>query len=125
MSHTIRTLVGSGNDKSIVNLITISGADETDLVVYDNSAFINNVNKGIVMGYSISGSDSLVTLEWDQTTDSSIVSVNPVNSPKLNMSKFGGVPNPRGSGATGDVLLTTSGIGAGEIVTVFLWVLQI
>lgn len=124
MSHTSQTLLGAGNDKSVVILYTISGADETDAVIYDNSAFINDVSKGVCMGYVISGSDALVVLEWDQTTDSTIAAVNPVNSPKLNMSKYGGVPNPNGSGATGDIVVTTTGIGAGEVVTITLWVYQ-
>ena len=54
---TIRTLIGSGSDKEIVQLVTVSGADVTNAVVYNNSNFVNNVNKGILMGYMISGSD--------------------------------------------------------------------
>jgi len=124
MSMTSRTLVGSGSEKVLVLLRTITGADETNTIIYDNSAFVNNTAKGNLMGYMISGSDSLVSLAWDQTTDSPIVSVNPVNSPKANYKKFGGIHNPNGTGATGDMLVTTSGVGAGETVTIILWIHQ-
>lgn len=122
---TSQVLQGAGKDKSVVILYTISGADVTDEVIFDNSAFCNDPTKGVVMGYMISGSDCLVNLEWDQTTDSPIVAVNPINSPKANMSKFGGIPNPSGTGATGDILVTTAGVAAGEIVTIILWIYQI
>lgn len=125
MAMTSRTLVGAGKDKTLVLLRTISGADETGTVIYDNSAFVNDVNKGNLMGYMISGSDSLVSLAWDQTTDSPIVSVNPINSPKAKLVSFGGIPNPKGAGATGDILVTTTGIGAGEVVTIILWINQL
>lgn len=125
MSTTSRILQGEGKEKSIVILYTINGADVTNAVIYDNSTLINDTSKGVLMGYMISGSDSLVSLAWDQTTDSPIVAVNPINSPKANMMRFGGIHNPNGTGATGDILITSTGIGAGELVTVILWIYQI
>lgn len=125
MSIVSRILQGEGNEKSVTILITVSGADVTNSVVYDNSTLINDTSKGCLMGYMISGSDSLVNLTWDQTTDSPILAANPVNSPKGNMSKFGGIHNPNGAGATGDILLTTLGVASGEIVTIILWIYQI
>ncbi len=126
MAVTSRTLVGGGDNKVLVLLVTISGADETGTVIYDNSAFVNNPGKGSLAKYSISGSDSLVSLAWDQTTDSPIVSVNPVNSPKMDFKKFGinGIANPNGTGATGDIVVTTVGIGAGDVVSIILWIDQ-
>lgn len=126
MAITSRTLIGSGSDKVVVLLVTISGADETGTVIYDNSAFVNNPGKGSLAKYSITGSDCLVSLAWDQTTDSPIVSVNPVNSPKVDYKKFGinGIPNPNGTGATGDIVVTTTGVGATGAVTIILWIDQ-
>lgn len=125
MAVTQRTLIGSGKDKVLVILTTIDTTDVTAQVIYDNSAFVNDVSKGNLMGYMVSGSDSLVRLFWDQTTDSPIVSLNPINSPKAKLGSFGGIPNPSGTGATGDIVVTTTGLGAGKAITIILWINQI
>lgn len=122
MAITQRTLVNGR--KNIIRLITISGADETATVIYDNSAFVDDVTKGNLMQCKMSGSDCLVQLFWDQTTDSSILAANPINSPKFDFRYEGGIPNPNGAGATGDIIVTTTGIGAGEAVTIEIWVIQ-
>lgn len=128
MANTVtqRTLLGGANSKNVVHLITIvsDGSEETDLVVYDNSAFINNVNKGNLMAVRASGSDCVCRLEWDQTTDSPAVSLNPAHDQHMCFKSFGGIKNPKGTGATGDLLLTTSGLDAGDEVTLILEIAQ-
>ncbi len=124
MTMVSRTLVGAGPSKVLVLHRTISAADETNTVIYDNSAFVNDVSKGNLMRCIISGSDALINLAWDQTTDSPVLSANPATSPKFNFFDFGGIPNPNATGATGDLLVTTSGVAAGESVTIILWILQ-
>ncbi len=123
---TQRTLYGSGSMKTIVRSINIvsDGSEESDLVIFDNSAFCNNVAKGRVMKISASGSDCTCTIEWDQTTDSPIANFNPANNTPLCFHKFGGITNPNGTGATGDILLTTTGLDSGDVVTIFITVDQ-
>lgn len=125
MAVVQRVLQGGRDDKVIVIHTTITDADVTNQIIFDNSAFANNPLLGKFMCYAISGSDSLVQLSWDQTTDSSIVAVNPINSPKLKMFSFGGIPNPKGAGATGDILCTTTGLTAGSVVTIIIRVDQV
>lgn len=125
MATVQRVLQGSGKDKVVVVHTTITDADVTDFVLYDNSAFINDVTThSRLMSVMISGSDALVNLEWDQTTDSPIKAFNPINSPKEKYCAFGGITNPRGAGTTGDLIVTTTGMATGEIVTIIIWVEQ-
>lgn len=131
MANTVtqRTLVGGGSEKVIVRLINVvsDGTQETDTIIYDNSTFINDVTKGRVMEVEISGNTdtAVVTLEWDQTTDSPIVSTSPgAGQGKQKFRKHGGIKNPGGAGATGDILMTTLGLTAGTNFTVVIWITQ-
>lgn len=128
MANTVtqRTLVGSDDSPIIVRLINIvsDGSEETDLVVFDNSAFSNKPAKGSLVKVQASGSSCVLRLEWDQTTDSPIVSLDPSKSQIMCFKDFGGIVNPNGTGATGDILLTTSGLDAGDEVTLIITVRQ-
>lgn len=128
MANTVtqRTLVGSGSEKNIVRLISVvsDGTEESNLVVYDNSAFVNNTAKGTLMEVWASGSDCVARLSWDQTTDSVAYSVNPSSNTKLCFREFGGISNPNGTGATGDLLLNTANLDAGDEFTLIIWITQ-
>ena len=119
---TQRTLVGSGSDKCVIRLINIvsDGSEETDLVIYDNSAFVANTSKGKVLSVTATGSDCICRLEWDQTTDSPVISLNPISGTKVNFHCFGGIANPGGTGKTGDLVLTTAGLDSGDEVTLII-----
>lgn len=123
---TQRTLLGGVSSRYVVRQITIvsDGSEETDLVIYDNSAFINNVNKGNLMKLQVSGSSCLLKLEWDATADVPIISIDPSGHEDMCFEAIGGIPNPGGTGATGDVLLTTTGLDAGDEVTIIITVKQ-
>lgn len=128
MANTVtqRVLSGSPSDKNYYKLINISsdGSEETDLVIYDNSAAINDVSRGKLMEVWVSGNSGTCTLEWDQTTDSPICSFDPVNTQYLDFRVMGGISNPAGSGATGDIVLTTANLDAGDMLTILLHVEQ-
>lgn len=124
MANTVtqRTLFGAGASKYIIRQIHIvsDGSEETDLVVYDNSAFINDTAKGVLTEVWASGSDCTLRLEWDQTTDSPAFAANPSNGGYWDFRSFGGIGNPNGTGATGDLLLTTGGLDSGDEVTLII-----
>lgn len=128
MANTItqRTLLGSGKDKNIVRMINLvsDGTEETDLIVYDNSDFINDVTKGSLVEAWVSGSDCTARLEWDQTTDSPAYAFNPSFGGYWDFRTFGGITNPNGTGATGDLLLTTGALDAGDEITVIVRIIQ-
>lgn len=128
MANTItqRTLKGSGDSRKVIRVINIvsDGSEETDLVIYDNSTLVNDVTKGSVTRVMASGSTSTMRLEWDQTTDSPIISFDPINNPVYDFHWFGGITNPAGTGATGDVVLTTANLDNGDEVTIILEIEQ-
>lgn len=129
MANTVtqRTVFGGTTSKTVTRLITIvsDGSEETDLVIYDNSALINSVTAGSVMEISASGSSCQLLLEWDQTTDSPIAALDPAASPHFCFRDFGGITNPGGTGATGDVVLTTTNLDAGDVVTLLITIKQV
>lgn len=123
---TQRTLHGTGASRRVIRSIHIvsDGSEETDLVIYDNSAFVDDVLRGTVDAVMASGNSCTLRLEWDQTTDAPIVSLDPAYSQSMDFTFFGGISNPGAAGATGDILLTTAGLDAGDEVTLFLYIRQ-
>lgn len=128
MANTItaRTLVGSGSDPVIVRQIHIvsDGTEETDYVVYDNSAFVADVSKGKLLHVMVMGDSGILRLEWDQTADSAALSVDAANGMHFDFGPFGGIKNPNGTGATGDLVLSTADLDAGDEVTLIVYIGQ-
>lgn len=128
MANTIseRTLLGAGADKTIVRLIHIAsdGTEEADLIVYDNSNFVNNVSKGVLEEVWLSGNDSVARLEWDQTTNSPAFTGNPSTGGYWDFRSFGGIGNPGAAGATGDLLLTTTSLDPGDELMLIIKIRQ-
>ncbi len=123
---TATVISGTAASRDVIVHVSIvsDGTEETALVVYDNSTLINNVHKGKVVAVESYGADCSCTLYWDQTTDSPIVSFNPAGSPKICFRELGNRPNPDATGATGDILLTTGNLDAGDAVSIFITVRQ-
>lgn len=122
MSNTVtqRTLFAGAHN--VVQQVTIvsDGSEETDLVVFDRSAYDTVTTNGRLMRARASGSTCQLQLEWDQNTDAPIVTFDPAYSQKMDFTKFGGISNPGGTGATGDILLTTTNLDSGDVVTLIL-----
>lgn len=117
---------GTGNGWVVKKIEVVSdGTEETDLVVYDNSDHINVVSVGVLKKIEMNGSDCSVQLEWDQTTDSPIVAFNPSTGQTMDFNPIGGFKNPAGTGATGDLLLTTANLDAGDAFTIILHIWQV
>ena len=128
MTNTVtqRTLLGAGSDKNIVRLIHIisDGSEEADLVVYDNSAFVANTAKGKLERVIVGGDAAIIRLEWDQTADSPAIAVSADNGIDWDFREFGGISNPGAAGATGDLVLTTLDMDAGDEVSIIIHINQ-
>jgi hypothetical protein len=128
MANTItqQTLVGSGSDKVISRVIHIvsDGTEEVDLVIFQNSSFINDVTKGRLRKVRAMGSPCNLRLEWKQTTDAIICDIDPYSDCSLDFIKTGGGENPVGAGATGNIVLTTQNLDLNDEVTLFIEVVQ-
>lgn len=121
------TLLGGGKSKLVVQRVHIisDGTEESNLVVYDNSAFVNDVTKGRIDYLYCTGSDCVLRLSWDATTDVAAVSVNPhQGSSFVDFREIGGLNNPGGTGATGDLLLNTANLDSGDEVTLIIGITQ-
>lgn len=123
---TQRTIFGDSTTHRVVRevIIVSDGSEESDLVIFDNSAFIANTARGVVEKIEAYGSSCECILEFDQTTDSPIAAFDPSNGVCLDFRKEGGIKNPNGTGATGDILLTTTSLDAGDVVTIKIHVRQ-
>jgi hypothetical protein len=121
-----RTLFGSGSSRKVVRSVHIisDGSEETDLIVYDNSDFINDATKGRLTKIIASGNPCTCRLEWDQTTDNAIISFDPSYPLQVDFSFFGGISNPNGAGATGDILFSTGSLDLGDEITLIFEIEQ-
>ena len=122
-TNTFVTLHGSATTKRVIRSLHIAsdGTEETALVVYDNSAFVADTSKGKVMQMWVSGSfTGPIVLEWDQTTNSPITVAGKGDGGHYDFRSFGGIANPNGTGATGDVVLTTRALAALDDVQIIL-----
>ena len=128
MANTVtqRTIHGGGSDKHIYRMIHIvsDGTEESDLVVFDNSAFLADTSKGKLQQIMVSGDAGILRLEWDQTADSPAFAVHPGTPGHLDFRSFGGISNPNGAGATGDLVLSTVDLDAGDEITLLIHVTQ-
>ena len=123
---TQQTLWGSASTKRVIRAIHLvsDGSEETDLVVYDNSAFVANTGVGRLIRAEIHGAfTGAVRLEWDQSTDAPICSLG-ANDYKVCYRKIGGHVNPAGTGATGDIVLTTTALANLDEFTLIIEVEQ-
>jgi hypothetical protein len=110
--------VFNGQRRKIVHLTNISdGTGESGVVKVDLSAI--TFNNGVVptgsavdlIDYNIQGFAS-VRLYWDHTTDDEIA-ILPAGTGTIDWYAHGGKTDPRTTGGTGDVLLTTNGGASG------------
>ena len=110
--------VWTGKRKYAVRLTNISdGTGESDVIKVDVSTLTGPDGTPCTytaieeIQYAIQGFTS-VRLEWDATTDDEIA-VLPSGSGYLNYRDIGGLVDPKSSGTTGDILLTTAGAVSG------------
>lgn len=132
MANTINQTTLVQGKKKIVRYVTLvsDGTEETDLVIYDSSA-LNTVDPltckiveiaGVVQILDNTAVDVSVYLEFDATTDVHAISL-PIGRPFcLNFDHFGGLKNYAGSGITGDIVLTTTGLEAGDRIALAITV---
>lgn len=136
MANTItNTRIVTGTDLIVQQiLINSDGTEETDLVIYDSSAVATALGKSDTLKSTIMGCQIVVqnaanaatlTLEYDATTDVIALPLTVAAGAmheSLDFSDHGGIVNLAGTGSTGDILLTTTGLDSGDIILMFLHV---
>lgn len=127
MADTVDSrVIRNANGNYVVHLTNESdGTGESNVVKVDVSA-LNGANGSAAtyttikrIEYSVWGMN-YVTLRWDATTDDEIAVLK--GSGVIDWSAEGGNTDPKTTGTTGDVLLTTDGAldGSGYDITIWL-----
>lgn len=120
---TSQVLFNSRNRRAIKLTNIGDSTGEADVIKFDISTFTGP--NGAVptsltveeIWYNIQGYTS-VRLEWDATTDDPIAVLS--GSGYLNFKGVGGARDPKSSGTTGDILLTTAGNASGNTYTIII-----
>lgn len=129
MANTLtkRTLV-DGPRNLVVHLhVASDGSEETDYVLVDASTYtpaftdcaVERVDYTIVN--TATANHPVITLEWEATTDVPFAVLGP-NSDCLDWCDVGGISNNAGAGKNGDILLTTTGLAAGDSFMITIYV---
>jgi len=104
------TIAGTTGDASAVALVDVSAIDPNIGV---NGLTLMSAQWGLT-GFSCK-------LAWDATTDIDLIELTEGEGSQ-DFSKFGGIKNNSGTGATGDVMFTTTGYTAsGDGGHIYLW----
>lgn len=130
MANTITNTRTVASERKIIQYVCIDsdGTEETDLVVYDSSAVAtvlgisDPLNCTITtVRYTTNSAVGVVHLEFDANTDVLAHALsyggNPTN---MNYNDIGGLKNTGSTGKTGDITLTTTGLAAGDKLTLIL-----
>ncbi len=117
-----QTTLLTSRAKVIKHIALVSdGTEETDLVIYDSSVVATAL--GIAdpltcrldrIEYSVSSATSFITLEFDASTDVMVAAIPSNASGVIDFRQFGGIRNTSGTGITGDITLTTTGLASGD-----------
>lgn len=131
MSNTVtlkNLVIGNHKVISYITIFGVGGAQETNTVIYDSSVIATAL--GIVdpltstlLSIRVSSNSvaGLCKLNWDATTPVLAWAI-PLagNEGTYKFYHFGGIKNQGATGITGDITLTTTGIAAGESISIIL-----
>lgn len=120
MANTITTQALVNGSKNLVLKVDIAGdgsGDESATLLVDASAY--NASQLTLMGVHGFLVNFTCDLLWDATANVRILRI-PDYDVSQDFTHFGGVWNNAGTGKTGDVLLTTTGLGNNEVGTLIL-----
>ena len=127
MANTVtRTILENGNRNAVV-LFTIVGdgsgeanaaivLDYSDITPEPGAYYVKSVQAGTA---GCSG-----RLSFDATTDVPFLTLGADVWTKFNAERTAGVRNIAGAGETGDIVLDTVGLGAGDSVSVYIWIVK-
>ena len=129
MANTVTqtTLLGDKKSRSVIRLITIIGdgsGEVSNLTIFSNSSFSGIPSRGSIAKITFGGSNVVGQLNWDQTTAFEAFAFNFSQSRSTCFKSFGGILNPNGTGATGNVKLSTIGLTSGATVSLIIEILQ-
>lgn len=129
--------VFSTREATLYWVLSSDGSEETATIVYDSSVvaalagitdpltsrILEVYGSASAAGAVATAGGARVKLLWDATTDVVALDIpTGTNATKGNFRRFGGLLNRGGTGKTGDILITTTGLEAGDVITLVLTV---
>lgn len=131
MANTKTTTIVSQSLKKVVihyHLSYVDAATETDTVVYSSSTIatalgITNPLSCRVFAVHCSNNcaaTARLLLEFDATTDTPLVGLCAGTETHMCFEDYGTLQNTGGAGKNGDIVLTCSGLGTGDQITIVL-----
>lgn len=129
MANTVTTTTLLDGSRLLVVKIDILGdgtGEETDKVIVDASTFTPAFTNSAICNLHATLAGFTARLEWDATTDVPALSVPDyeVNYSRDEMVAYACINNNAGTGKTGDLLMTTAGLGAGDHGTILIRLLK-
>jgi hypothetical protein len=115
MANTITSqtlLDGSRNTIVKVTILSDASGEITKGIIFDSSAFVNDTQNNKLMRIEYALENFSGTLYWDATTDVQLMTLVADHPSDENFQYTGGLINNGGSGRTGDILLSTSGLAS-------------
>jgi hypothetical protein len=131
MANTItsKTVIASPSKAVLYITLASDGTEETGTVIYDSSAIATAAGDTDTLDSTIVSISAIVsaastaraTLLWDATTDVLAYAIpGATGHISQDYSYMGGLANQGGTGKTGDILLTTTGLEAGDSIILVL-----
>lgn len=122
---TSQTLVdGPRNTIVKITIVGDGSGEETNTVLFDASSYGygSTNNKLMRIQYLLNGFDAV--LYWDATANVVIKPLDQDIEEDSDFSDAGGIINNGGTGRTGDILISTNGLGSGDEGYIVLYIKQ-
>lgn len=124
---TSQTIIDDNINLVVKVHLASDGSEETATVVVDASTFSPVFTNERLERLDVSTSSAALqaSLLWDASTDVPIVALPALMAYSFDWSSIGGLPNNAGTGKTGDILLTTLGLAAGDQLTLVFYIKKV
>lgn len=120
---TLQTIV-DGDRVTVIKAVIGGDAELTKAVLFDASAYTSPTTNNSLKKIQFGMVGLSAQLFWDATADVGLLSLPDLNFQDADYDCFGirGLPNNAGAGKTGDILISTSGLAAGDHGHIILWI---
>lgn len=122
MANTVARRVILNGSRNYVVEFTVVGdgtGEETLTRINETSGDMGTDNKIMSINYVLNGFNA--KLYFDASTDLFAWGLDSDKQETVKFNKVGGLVNNAGTGKTGDLLITTTGLGAGDAGSIIVW----
>lgn len=135
MTNTVTQTTLILGQREYINYITLvsDGSEESNTIIFDSSVVTAAAKLTDTMNASIEriwftgskpATSATINLTWDANTDVLALPINFAAAGdahlEMDFTRFGGLKNYSGTGKTGDLLMTTTGLDSGDAFTIIL-----